>query len=129
MFWDENYIEAQQLMETDIYQMLERSSRTVTYGSSGKSTMSSGLGRFSKASFVVSTKDGDGKDVELDDTDFWGEAVGIEAPHEFIGEYVIKVLFEKRSRKQVKVYDPYADFSEVCPEPSIFLLPGGTALN
>ena len=34
----------------------------------------------------------------------------------------MKVLFEKRSRKQVKVYDPYAEFSEVCPEPATLLL-------
>ena len=39
-------------MGTYIDQLLERSLRTVTYGSSGKSTMSSGLGRFSKASFL-----------------------------------------------------------------------------
>ena len=41
----------------------------------------------------------------------------------------MKVLFEKRSNKQVKVYDPYADFSEVYPEPDILLLSDGTALN
>ena len=41
----------------------------------------------------------------------------------------MKVLFEKIIHKQVKVYDPYAEFSEVCPEPAVLLLSGGTALN
>ena len=53
VFWDDDDTELQQFMETNIDHLLERSSRTVTYGSSGKSTMSSGLGSFSKASFVV----------------------------------------------------------------------------
>ena len=57
-------------METNIGQLIERSSQTVTYDSSGQSTMSSGLGSFSKASFVASTEDGDGQDVDLDDTEF-----------------------------------------------------------
>ena len=91
--------------------------------------MRSGLGSFSKASFVASTEDGDGQDVDLDDPDFWEKAVGIEAPHESIGEGGIKILFEKIIHKQVKVYDPYAEFSEVFPEPSILLLSGGTASN
>ena len=58
-------------METDIDQLLERRSRTATYGSSGQSTMSSGLGSFSKASFVASNEYGDGQDVDLDDPKFW----------------------------------------------------------
>ena len=70
MFQDDDDTEDQQFMETDIDQLLERSSRTITYGSSGQSTMSSGLGSFSKASFVASTEDGDGQDVDHDDTDF-----------------------------------------------------------
>ena len=41
----------------------------------------------------------------------------------------MKVLSEKRIHKQVKVYDPYTEFSEVCPETAILLLSGGTALN
>ena len=53
VFWDDDDTELQQLMETNIDHLLERSSRTVTYGSSGKSNMSSGLGSFSKASLVV----------------------------------------------------------------------------
>ena len=52
VFKDDDDTEAQHFMETDIEQMLERSSRNVTYGSFGQSTMSSGLGSFSKASFV-----------------------------------------------------------------------------
>ena len=87
------------------------------------------MGSFSKASFVALTEYGDGQDVDLDDPDFWEKAVGIESPHNSIGEDGMKVIFEKRSCKQVKVYDTYADFSEVCPEPAILLLPGGTALN
>ena len=72
-------------METDIDQMLERNSRTVTYGSYGQSTMSSGLGSFSKASVVVSTGDGYVQDVDLDDPDFWEKDVRLEAPYEYIG--------------------------------------------
>ena len=75
MFWDNDDTEAQQFMETDTEYLLERSSRTVTYVSSGKSTMSSGLGSFSKASFDASTKGGNGQDVDLDDPDFWEKAV------------------------------------------------------
>ena len=41
----------------------------------------------------------------------------------------MKVLFDKIRRNQVKFYDPYAEFSEVFPEPVILLLSGGTALN
>ena len=41
----------------------------------------------------------------------------------------MEVLFEKISHNQVKVYDPYADFAEVCTDPDILLLSGGTALN
>ena len=91
--------------------------------------MSIGLGSFSKADFVASTEYGDGKDVDLDDPDFWEKTFGVEAPHDSIGEDGIKVIFEKISRKQVKLYDPYADFSEVCPYPAIFLFSGGTTLN
>ena len=56
VFWNNNDTEAQQFMETDIEQLVEWSSQTVTYGSSGQSTMSSGLGRFIKAIFVASTE-------------------------------------------------------------------------
>ena len=41
----------------------------------------------------------------------------------------MKVVFDNRSHKQVKVYDPYYDFSEVFPDPDLLLLSGGTALN
>ena len=116
-------------METDIDQLLKQNSRTATYGSSGKSTMSSGLGRFSKTSFFASTEYVDGQGIELDNPDFWEKAVGLEAPRESICEDGTKVLFEKRSRKQVMVYDPYTDFFKVCPEPAILSLSGGTALN
>ena len=70
MFRDDDDTEAQQFMETDIDQLLERSSQNVSYGRSGQSTMSSGLGRFSKSIFVASTEDGIGQDVDLDDPDF-----------------------------------------------------------
>ena len=59
--------EAQKFMDTDIDQLLEQSSRKVTYGETATSSLSSGLGSFSKASFVASTGEGDGKDVDLDD--------------------------------------------------------------
>ena len=68
------------------------------------------MGSFSKASFVALTEYGDGQDVDLDDPDFWEKAVGLEAPHESIGEDGMKILFEKRSRKQVNFYAPYAVF-------------------
>ena len=116
-------------MNTDIDQLIERSSQTVSYGSSGQSTMIRGLGSFSKASFVASTEDGDGQGVDLDDPELWEKAVGIETPHESIVEDGMKVLFDKRSHKQVKVYDIYANFSEVCTEPAILLLSCGTSLN
>ena len=82
-----------------------------------------------KASFVASTEDGNGQDVDLDDIDFWEKDVGLEASHASIGEDGITVLFEKISLKQVKVYDPYNYFTEVCPEPDILLLSGGIDLN
>lgn len=62
--------EAQKFMDTDIDQLLEQSSRKVTYGETATSSLSSGLGSFSKASFVASTGEGDGKDVDLDDVSF-----------------------------------------------------------
>lgn len=67
VFNDDDDTEAQQFMDTDIDQLLEKSSRTVTYGESATTSLASGLGSFSKASFVASTGDGDGKDVDLDD--------------------------------------------------------------
>ena len=129
MFQDYNDTEAQQFMETDIDQILERISWTVTYGSYGQSTTSSGLGNFSTAGFVSSTEDGSGQDVDLDNPDFWEKSVGLEAPYESIGEDEMKVIFENRSRNQVKVYYPYTDFDEVFPEPVILLFSGGTDLN
>ena len=41
----------------------------------------------------------------------------------------MKAFFEKIIHKKVKVFDPYAEFDEVCPEPATLLLSGGTALN
>ena len=35
----------------------------------------------------------------------------LEDPHESIGGDGMKVLFEKRSLKKVKVYDPYTNLS------------------
>ena len=66
VFWYDDDTESQQFVETDIDQLLEQSARTVTNGSSMQSTMSSGLGSFSKASFFASTEDGDDQDVDLD---------------------------------------------------------------
>ena len=129
VFQDDDDSEEKQFMETDIDQLIERNSQTVTYGSCGKSTMSSGMGGFSRAIFAASTEDGDGQNVDLDDHDFWEKAVGIEDSQESIGEGGIKVIFEKRSRKQVKVYDPYDEFAEVCPYPATLLLSSGTYLN
>ena len=79
--------------------------------------------------FFSSTEDGNGQDVDIDDPDFWEKSVGLEAPHESIGEDATKDLFDKIIPKQVKVYDPYNEFSEVCPDPAILLLSGGTSLN
>ena len=108
VFRDEDDTDAKKFMETDIDQLLERSSRTVTYGNT-QSAMSTGLGSFSKASFV--TSDADGKDIDLDDPDFWAKAIGLEAPVESIDENIL-LDGEKRSRKQVQVFDPYAAFQE-----------------
>jgi hypothetical protein len=110
VFKDEDDTEAQQFMETDIDQLLERNASKVTYGPN-KNT-SGGLGSFSKASFVTDTGDGD-KDVDLDDPDFWQKAVGLDAPVE-TPEEVENMIDDgvKRSRKQVQVFDPYAEFAE-----------------
>merc|ERR1712194_202227 len=92
--------ESQQFMETDIDSLLERSSRKVTYGNGTESTITSGLGSFSKASFVASA----GDDIDLDDPDFWKKAVGFEAPPEGSaaaqGLLVDGVEGKKRNRKQ-----------------------------
>jgi len=108
VFRDDDDTEAQKFMETDIDQLLERSSRTVTYGNTDTS-ISSGLANFSKASFV--TADADGKDIDLDDPDFWEKAVGLNAPVETSVEESL-MFSEKRNRKQVQVFDPYASFHE-----------------
>eukprot|EP00980_Cylindrotheca_fusiformis_P012454 scaffold3054_cov129-Cylindrotheca_fusiformis.AAC.18 len=112
VFRDEDDDEAKQFMETDIDQLLERSSTTVTYGPN-ETKLSSGLGSFSKASFVADTGDGE-KDVDLDDPDFWQKAVGLEKPVD-TPEEVAQMIDDgvKRSRKQVQVYDPYAEFAEM----------------
>lgn len=67
VFNDDDDNEGQKFMDTDIDQLLEKSSRTVTYGAAATNSLSSGLGSFSKASFVASTEEGSGKDVDLDD--------------------------------------------------------------
>jgi len=111
VFRDEDDKEAQKFMETDIDSLLQQSAKTVTYGKT-ESSISSGLGSFSKASFVADTEDG-GKDVDLDDPDFWKKAVGLDAPVETPEE--LKQMIDdgvKRSRKQVIQYDPYAAFAE-----------------
>lgn len=111
VFRDDDDNEAQKFMETDIDQLLEQSAKKVTYGTANTS-ISSGLGSFSKASFVTDTGDGD-KDVDLDDPDFWAKAVGLAAPVE-TPEEIAQMIDDgvKRSRKQVQVYDPFADMNE-----------------
>jgi hypothetical protein len=113
VFRDEDDAEAKQFLESDIDQLLERSAKKVTYGSANANSMSSGLGSFSKASFVADTGDGI-KDVDLDDPDFWEKAVGLNVPVETPVE--IAAMIDdgvKRSRKQVQQFDPYAAFAEV----------------
>ena len=109
VFRDDDDAEAEKFMETDIDQLLENSSKKVTYGASSTSSLGNGLGSFSKASFVTDTGSGE-KDVDLDDPDFWAKAVGLDAPVETPGD-VAAMLDDgvKRSRKQVQVYDPYAE--------------------
>jgi chromodomain-helicase-DNA-binding protein 7 len=111
VFRDEDDKEAEQFMETDIDHLLVRSAKKVTYGVGATSSLGSGLGSFSKASFVANTDDG-AKDVDLDDPNFW-TTVGLEAPVE-TSEEVAAMIDDgvKRSRKQVQVYDPYADTAE-----------------
>ncbi|KAL3944902.1 MAG: hypothetical protein SGBAC_000993 [Bacillariaceae sp.] len=112
VFKDVDDEEAKQFMETDIDQLLERSATTVTYGPN-QTDLSNGLGSFSKASFVADTGEGE-KDVDLDDPDFWQKAVGLEKPVE-TPEEVAQMLDDgvKRNRKQVQVYDPYAEIAEM----------------
>jgi chromodomain-helicase-DNA-binding protein 7 len=112
VFRDEDDSEAQQFMETDIDALLERSSKSISYGSTNN-TISSGLGSFSKASFVTSNEEG-GQDVDLDDPDFWKKAIGLQAPEFPVDEDTALLLGsdKKRNRKQVQVYDPYASFAE-----------------
>jgi hypothetical protein len=112
VFRDEDDKEAEKFMETDIDQLLENSSKKVTYGASSTSSLGSGLGSFSKASFVADTGSGE-KDVDLDDPDFWSKAIGLDVPVDTPDE-VAAMLDDgvKRSRKQVQVYDPYADVAE-----------------
>lgn len=106
VFRDDDDKEAEKFMETDIDQLLE-CSKTVTYGATA-----TGLGSFSKASFVASTDDGT-KDVDLDDPDFWSKAVGLDTPPAEIPEDIAAMIDDgvKRSRKQVEQYDPYAESS------------------
>jgi hypothetical protein len=103
--------DGEKFMETDIDQLLAQSSKKVTYDSA-TSGSNSGLGSFSKASFVANTDDG-AKDVDLDDPDFWSKAIGLEVPTE-IPDDIAAMLDDgvKRNRKQVQVYDPYAETAE-----------------
>ena len=113
VFKEDDDEEAQKFMETDIDQLLESNAQTVTYGKNEESAASGGLGSFSKASFVTDTGDGE-KDVDLDDPDFWKKAAGLEAPVE-TPEEVAQMLDDgvKRSRKQVQMFDPFADFAKI----------------
>jgi chromodomain-helicase-DNA-binding protein 7 len=111
VFRDDDDKEAEQFMETDIDQLLVRSAKKVTYGVGATSSLGSGLGSFSKASFVTNTNHGE-EDVDLDDPNFW-KTVGLEAPVE-TSEEIAAMIDDgvKRSRKQVQVYDPYADAAD-----------------
>lgn len=113
VFRDDDDTEAKQFLESDIDQLLERSAKKVTYGNANASSMSSGLGSFSKASFVADTGEGGDKDVDLDDPQFWEKAVGLDIPVE-TPEEISQMIDDgvKRSRKQVQVFDPYAPFAE-----------------
>lgn len=112
VFRDEDDTEAERFMKRDIDQLLENSSKKVTYGTTATSSLGSGLGSFSKASFVADTGSGE-KDVDLDDPDFWSKAVGLDVPIDATEEE-LQMLDDgvKRSRKQVQVYDPYAETAE-----------------
>jgi len=111
VFRDDDDEEAKKFMETDIDQLMESSAKDVTYGKQ-QNNLSSGLGSFSKASFVTNTADGE-KDVDLDDPDFWSKAVGLDKPTE-TPEEISHMIDDgvKRSRKQVEQFDPYADLRE-----------------
>ncbi len=111
VFRDDDDEEARKFMETDIDQLMESSAKDVTYGKQ-QNNLSSGLGSFSKASFVTDTGDGE-KDVDLDDPDFWSKAVGLDKPTE-TPEEISHMIDDgvKRSRKQVEQFDPYADLRE-----------------
>jgi hypothetical protein len=110
VFRDDDDEEAKKFMETDIDQLMD-AAKDVTYGKQ-KNNLNSGLGSFSKASFVTDTGDGE-KDVDLDDPDFWSKAVGLDKPTE-IPEDISHMIDDgvKRSRKQVEQFDPYADVRE-----------------
>jgi len=114
VFNDDDDTEAQKFMDTDIDQLLEKSSKTVTYGEGATNSLSSGLGSFSKASFVADTGGGDGKDVDLDDPDFWSKAVGLDAPPEEVDPAMALIIGDgsKRVRKQVATYDPFKEEAE-----------------
>merc|ERR1711865_713891 len=97
-------------METDIDQLLN-SSKNITYGNKNNK-MNSGLGSFSKASFVTDTGEGE-KDVDLDDPDFWSKAVGLDKPID-TPEELSHMIDDgiKRTRKQVDQFDPYAELRQ-----------------
>mmetsp|Transcript_6483 Transcript_6483/g.12211 ORF Transcript_6483/g.12211 Transcript_6483/m.12211 type:complete len:1937 (+) Transcript_6483:1878-7688(+) len=102
VFTDEDDTEARIFMETDIDMLLERNSRIVSY-EKNQSSLSSGLGNFNKASFIVS--DANGQDVDLDDPNFWG-TLGLEYSNATQDENII-LDGKKRNRKQVQMFDPY----------------------
>ena len=108
VFRDDDDEEAKMFMEeTDIDKLLERSAKKITYGTENAS-LSSGLGSFSKASFVASGE-GEGKDVDLDDPNFWEKAVGLQPPPDPESDKLAQLMTDgKRHRKQVQQYDPYA---------------------
>lgn len=104
IFTEEDDADAKTFMETDIDMLLERNSRTISYGRD-QSMINSGLGSFNKASFIAS--DPSGQDVDLDDPNFW-ETIGLDYSAETQPENII-LDGKKRIRKQVQIYDPYID--------------------
>jgi len=110
VFRDDDDDEARKFMETDIDQLMN-SAKNVTYGKQ-TNNLSSGLGSFSKASFVTDTGEGE-KDVDLDDPDFWSKAVGLDKPID-TSEEISHMIDDgiKRTRKQVDQFDPYAELRQ-----------------
>lgn len=79
---------ADQFCAADIDQILQRSSKLVTYEQTARS-------QFSKASFVSATT---ANDVDIDDPDFWKKAVGLDEPEPLVDESFLIPSMRKRTR-------------------------------